>query len=440
MKKTSFSILFLLFLTQLKAQDETSTWTYMNAKGDSVLQVENGKNFNQGYIIIQAYDEKDEPFFNIIDSSGVIKKAPSDIKQLLHRNFSEGLIAVVNKDEKVGVMDVKGKIIVPMEYTRISFFSNGLASVSKNGKYGYINKNGKVAIELKYDQAGDFENGFAPVMLNEKELTLDKTGKIVPNQTKGVATAQSDNEKWAVLDNTGKPISAYKYATLKSEDAYETGRVLTYSLDNKTWGLISFDGKELTQSLYDAWGQFDPICNCAMVEKESKFGVIDAQGKTIVPFEYIGGNISEGMLRLVNNKDAQFYLDKTGKRISEKNYDEVGRFSEGLAPVSKDGLWGFIDKTGKEIIALKYANTLGFSEGLAAVESNKKTGFIDAEGKEIIPFQFDHAASFVGGLVILKKGEKNVLVNKKGKIIKEVPYHGIANFESGLYLTWMIQE
>jgi hypothetical protein len=453
MKKTSISILFILFLTQLKAQDETSTWTYINAKGDLVLQVENGKNFNQGYIIIQKYNEKDEAVFTIIDTTGAVQKVPSNVKSLIDRNFNEGVVIVSDGEDKMGIMDTKGKLVVPMEYSRITGFSDGLTSVSKDGKWGYIDKNGKVVIPLKYNDATPFENGLAIVIMDEKNYLIDKTGKILNKEPfyaaqtfKGGAIAQSNNEKWALVDKTGKLVTAYKYAAFKSEDAFEEGRVLTYSLDDKTYGLISFDGKELTQPLYTI-GRFDPICNCAGVREGEKMGYMDTKGKIIVPIEYDGDInfvISEGLLEVSQSKGdyakVKFFFDKTGKRISDKNYDEVGRFSEGLAAVSKDGLWGFIDKTGKEIIALKYANTLGFSEGLAAVELNKKTGFIDAQGKEVIPFQFDNAASFVKGLVILKKGEKNILMDKKGKIIKEVPFQGIANFVSGLYLTWKAQE
>jgi hypothetical protein len=453
MKKTSFSILFLLFLTQLKAQDETSTWTYMNAKGDSVLRGHWESSFSEGYLVREDYDEKNQPVFTILDSTGATQKVPSSVHLLIDRNFNEGLIIVSNSNDKIGLLNTKGKLVVPMEYDRITGFSDGLTSVSKDGKWGYMDKNDKVIIPLKYNDATPFENGLAIVILDEKSYLIDKTGKILNKEPfhaaqtfKGGAIAQSDNEKWALVDKTGKLVTAYKYAKFASEYAFEEGRVLTYSLDDKTYGLIGFDGKELTQPLYTI-GLFNPICNCAGVSDGKKIGYMDTKGKIIVPIEY-DGNINftngEGLLIVAQTKAdytyEKFFFDKSGKRIGDKKYDEISNFSEGLAAVSKDGLWGFVDKTGKEIIALKYANTLGFSEGLAAVELNKKTGFIDAQGKEIIPFQFDNAASFVKGLVILKKGKKNVLMDKKGKIIKEVPFQGIANFVSGLYLTWKAQE
>jgi hypothetical protein len=41
------------------------------------------------------------------------------------------------------------------------------------------------------------------------------------------------------------------------------------------------------------------------------------------------------------------------KKVYE-SYDEVGKFSFGLAPVRKNDKWGYIDDAGKEIIPCQY--------------------------------------------------------------------------------------
>ena len=78
---------------------------------------------------------------------------------------------------------------------------------------------------------------------------------------------------------------------------------------------------------------------------------------------------------------------------------EYGRaFSEGVAEVEIDGLWGYIDKHGAFAINPIYRQTTAFSEGLAAVESeNGLWGFIDKHGIEIIPIQFTAAWGFKDG-------------------------------------------
>lgn len=84
-------------------------------------------------------------------------------------------------------------------------------------------------------------------------------------------------------------------------------------------------------------------------------------------------------------------------------YEGAGRFSEGLAPVRKDGKWGFIDETGKTIIPFQYDLAGIFNEGLAIVGITKtvvpyegadhtkervELGFVVHTG-EFTPFQPD---------------------------------------------------
>jgi len=87
------------------------------------------------------------------------------------------------------------------------------------------------------------------------------------------------------------------------------------------------------------------------------------------------------------------FRDAAGNVIVPAKYDDVGDFSEGLAPVmilkeekmlgvvlSTSPIWGYIDKTGKEAIPLKYTTHVGsFSGGLARVGDD----FIDKTGVEI---------------------------------------------------------
>jgi hypothetical protein len=85
-------------------------------------------------------------------------------------------------------------------------------------------------------------------------------------------------------------------------------------------------------------------------------------------------------------------------------YDYARDFKEGLAPVEKNGVWGYIDMTGKEEIPFNYKYAYSFSEGLAAVKSlNGKWGYIDKTRKEVIAFQYERADSFSDGWATVEK-------------------------------------
>lgn len=82
---------------------------------------------------------------------------------------------------------VTGKEIVPVKFSVVGDFSEGVAPVNAGavfngagydgGKWGFIDKTGKTVIPLQYDNAGYFFKGRAEVTLNGKTFFIDKTGK-----------------------------------------------------------------------------------------------------------------------------------------------------------------------------------------------------------------------------------------------------------------------
>lgn len=72
-----------------------------------------------------------------------------------------------------------GEVVIPLKYTDVCSFFEGLAWVKLNGKYGYINKIGEIIIPFNYDDAGYFMEGMTYVKLDGKMGFIDKTGKVV---------------------------------------------------------------------------------------------------------------------------------------------------------------------------------------------------------------------------------------------------------------------
>lgn len=89
-------------------------------------------------------------------------------------------LAKVLRNDKHGLIDANGEIIIAPTYGSIGHFSEGNAWVSSSDyKYGFINKMGKLVIPLSFDQAGDFSEGLATVEVNNKTGFVDKAGDVV---------------------------------------------------------------------------------------------------------------------------------------------------------------------------------------------------------------------------------------------------------------------
>ena len=110
------------------------------------------------------------------------------------------------------------------------------------------------------------------------------------------------------------------------------------------------------------------------------------------------------------------YIDnQSGEVISHYYYDQANPFIEGIARVSRNGLWGFIDTNGDEVIECKFLNAFDFNEGIASVSTgklvyngnlrqteNEKYGAIDKKGNVLINFTFSYINQFKDGIAIAK--------------------------------------
>jgi hypothetical protein len=91
--------------------------------------------------------------------------------------FYEGLATIRAKGKQWGFIDETGELVIPLEYEKTVFFSEGFAAVRKNGKWGAIDKTGKPFIPFIYDWVFCFYRGIGIVMKNGKYGLIDKTGK-----------------------------------------------------------------------------------------------------------------------------------------------------------------------------------------------------------------------------------------------------------------------
>ena len=61
------------------------------------------------------------------------------------------------------------------------------------------------------------------------------------------------------------------------------------------------------------------------------------------------------------------YIDRNANIVIEPQFDDTGRFSDGLANVRIEDECGYIDPSGKIVIGLQFEAAFDFTEGLAAV-------------------------------------------------------------------------
>ena len=129
----------------------------------------------------------------------------------------------------------------------------------------------------------------------------------------------------------------------------------------------------------------------------------------------------------------EFEFEITDDFVSRvEQYDNVCRFSEGIARVEKEDKLGCINTKGEEVIPCRYDGINGFSEGFARVEKNNKYGFINTKGEEVIPCRYDVANDFSEGLALAVMDGKFGFINTKGEEVIPCKYDYAENFSEGL--------
>ena len=155
--------------------------------------------------------------------------------------------------------------------------------------------------------------------------------------------------------------------------------------------------------------------------------VVETKGKVI--------SRGEGRKKFMHRRMG--FKDLSGKVVIPPRFDDVGYFSEGLAPVRIGEKWGYIDKTGKIVIPPRYTHAHSFWEGLAAVNMGTKWGygrwgFIDKMGKMVIPPQYDDAGNFSEGLAGVAVDGKYGFIDQAGKMVIRPQYDYIESFSRGV--------
>ncbi len=99
------------------------------------------------------------------------------------------------------------------------------------------------------------------------------------------------------------------------------------------------------------------------------------------------------------------FMDTLGNIVLEHQFEGARQFNHGLAPVKKNGLWGYINRKGEVVIPFRFKDAEPFSDDpiLAPAEDNtemsgKGWGFINQKGEWIVKPSFYNATVFRNGV------------------------------------------
>lgn len=179
------------------------------------------------------------------------------------------LIPVKDRESrKYGYQDKQKNWVIPPSFDDANRFDNdGLALVKVDGFRGLINESGEFVLPALYDDIGKFDkNGLC-------ELTI-KQGR---QKLYGVA-----NQSGTVV----LPV-AFRSVTLPKKGGYIAASHDTDPLGNPLWGLYTADGREVFAPQFQSAPTYYDGVFIAKDGHTGLEGVVDLDGHTLLPFEYL---------------------------------------------------------------------------------------------------------------------------------------------------------
>lgn len=189
---------------------------------------------------------------------------------------------------------------------------------------------------------------------------------------------------------------------------------------NKKYGFININGDVIIKPHFKEVESFkDGLAWATIEKKDSCFsGYINTLGEWVIEpiySEFKNRNesfyFSDGFAPIRNDKNKRGYVDTKGNFLTEFIFEEAYPFSEGLALVKKNGLYGYIDTLGNEIISCQFGKpwlfpmNYRFSQGLAVVkfldegeDKEDSLGYINTKGETYFDGQFIKAFAFSEGV------------------------------------------
>ena len=282
---------------------------------------------------------------SIINTEG--KQLFSPIKNIQFTNVRNGLLRAYNGvTKKIGIYNTKGEIKIPTKYDDIDIYEKCIRVKYKN-KYGILDTENSIKIPIEYEYLYNAAKNHFICEKDKKACVLNVENEIViPNIYKRISFidekkyfVRTSDSLCGVVSIDGKSIIPveYKFYNYCEDKIFveKNNNFLILNTENIN-DLIKLDIDGIKE-IDNGWSFTK---NCIQIAlKNGKYGVIDTENKTLIPFEY------EFIRKLYYNRG---YI------------------------VQQNGKYGIVDSTNKIIHAIIYDGIIQEKESIRFMKDGKR--------------------------------------------------------------------
>lgn len=360
---------------------------------------ENGYNKQAGFIVSKKTE--DGYRYGYVNYRGTIILNPiyTQLERVTEIANEKGVYFIAFKNGQAGLLK-NNKEILNYEYEDIQYNVLGSIFVTKrNGKYGAVNQEGTTVLYPEYDNV--YTGGMYLNALKDKNIFIfDLNGnKIETNEVSKTKTENANyyitidkNNKYKVVDSKDNIIIDKDYTYIE----YLPGDYFIVERDSKS-GIIDSNGKSVIELKYDSISRINET-DILQMEKDRNIALYNLNMKEIVSMDNaIVKEVKDEKAYILLYSDTDFkYLDKNGNILTSQNLFE----NNPLFAKNINGKWGFVDKDGNLKVQNDYELVTDFNKyGFAGIKKDGKWGSINQNGEIVQEPTYDlkrNIPEFVG--------------------------------------------
>jgi len=282
------------------------------------------------------------------------------------------------QDNKYGIIDFEGNIIVKAIYDEISSMQNkeGELLVKQNDKYGIINMKGHKLLDIKYDEIEN-DNYYT------RELGYKQSGYIV-----GIRT--DEGLRYGYINNNGKVVLKSEYNKVSRITEKEDNKNI-YLLAEKS-GKVGFlkNSKVILDYEYQDI-EYDAFNNVLIVEKNKVFGLMDLEKNIKIPIIYDKLTI-QGTYICANKDSKETIFDVEGNKQEKIKYRNIISTSneDYFITIDNNNQYGVQNKKGQVLISNNYYYIeYLYGQYFIVSGNNSKSGIINSSNKILLDIKYD---------------------------------------------------
>lgn len=261
-------------------------------------------------------------------------------------------------------------------------------------------------------------------------------------------------DKWGVINQDGEEVIIPSYQEMiiipnEEKDVFictydindQTGEYKTKAINSKNEEIFTgYDKVEAIDNIdkdNNLWYEKDVL----KVNKNGKYGLIDLNGKEILPIEYDEITVLDGMENsiIIKKDDKIGLVNDNGSAIIDTNYKEIkalgDSYKEGYITVDEKGKYGVVSTTKKQILENKYDEIFPvYLKDYYLVKENGTKELVNSNGEVVLDKGFDDIKSATTNGVIFNKDNLYGEMSFSGEITLEPKYQELKEVKKDIYI------